>query len=189
MSVLLRPRRSSGLPLITMIGALAVVHGIQSETGVECRIRWPNDVVIQGKKVAGVLAEADYHGKAFSHLILGFGVNCNFSDERLEGVATPSTTLMTVLGRKVRMGYLRERIVDSIDLLYSHWGAGNDAALACEISARLGTLGKQVIFETIDGQRRKGRAERLQEDGSLVVKSAGRLSVLQGEKVAWLRDE
>jgi BirA family transcriptional regulator, biotin operon repressor / biotin---[acetyl-CoA-carboxylase] ligase len=189
MSVLLRPRRSSGLQLITMIAALAVVNGIRSETGVECSVRWPNDVVIEGKKIAGVLAEADYRANTFSHLVLGLGVNCNFRAERLEGVSTPSTTLLTVLGRKVRRAHLRRRIMESIDLLYSDWKAEDDAALVHKISERLGTLGKQVTFETIDGHREKALAVRLQDDGSLVVKCAGTLQALRGEQVAWLREE
>jgi BirA family transcriptional regulator, biotin operon repressor / biotin---[acetyl-CoA-carboxylase] ligase len=177
------------MQLIPMIAALAVVAGIREETGVDSWIRWPNDIVIDRKKVAGTIAEVDYRGARFSHIVLGVGVNCNFLPEKLESFSPDSTTLLAVLGKRVRIGQLRKRILDSLGPLYYAWDAeDDDTLLANRLAERLGTLGKRVTFETIEGKTMSGRAERLRSDGSLIVKGASGGFTLRGEQVARLRE-
>ena len=99
MSLILRPKRPTGLQLLPIIASFAIMEGIEQETGVVTFMRWPNDVMLQGKKVAGVIAEASYRGETLSHVVVGMGINCNFRAESLGELASSSTTLMDYMGR------------------------------------------------------------------------------------------
>lgn len=189
MSVLLRPARSDGLQLIPLIGALAVMEGIRVCTGADSRLRWPNDVVIGGKKLAGVIAEAEHVGGRVRSVILGIGVNCNLAPTRLGEYSQHSTTLMAVLGRRIRIGALKREIARSLQPVYSEWNKGADEAIIGRIELALDTLGRRVTFETNEGRRGTARAERLLSDGALLVRRRGGThTVLRAEQIGWLRD-
>ena len=85
MSVLLRPPRSGGsIPMTTIIGALATADAIRGETNLPAFIRWPNDVLVDGRKVAGVLVEAR-DGAAGRELVLGIGIDVNIDRAEIPG--------------------------------------------------------------------------------------------------------
>src|SRR3989304_5846778 len=82
----------------TGLGALAVADGLQQE-GLAARIKWPNDVLPDGRKVAGVLAEADWEGDRLSHLVLGIGVNVRRGSVPEQGLAFAATCVEEHAGR------------------------------------------------------------------------------------------
>src|SRR6266550_2999476 len=86
LSLLLRPVRSGSPHLLTMVGALSVVEGVKIATGPDSGIRWPNDVMIRGRKVAGVVGTADYSGPSPDYVVVGIGVNCNLTERSLGGL-------------------------------------------------------------------------------------------------------
>ena len=94
---------------VVMIGALATAKGIHSNLGVNARVRWPNDVVFNDRKLAGVIVETTIRGNEFEYALLGIGINTNFPTNLLKGVQD-STTLLEILGSSVD----RERLICSI---------------------------------------------------------------------------
>jgi BirA family biotin operon repressor/biotin-[acetyl-CoA-carboxylase] ligase len=94
---------------LTALGALAVCQALRSDYGLQAQIKWPNDVLLERRKVAGVLAEAYWQGDQFSAAILGIGVNvAPAAVPANDQIIFPATCVETVLGRSLpRLELLR----------------------------------------------------------------------------------
>ena len=89
MSIILQPRFTSRkISLIQFIGALAVGDSILEMTGIVCTHKWPNDILIRGKKVCGILVDANFEGDKGGTVVVGIGLNANFSTQELFNSAT-----------------------------------------------------------------------------------------------------
>lgn len=187
MSLVLRPSTSAQPQLLSLVGAFSVVLGIESATGLRPSVRWPNDVLIRGRKVSGVLAEASYAGKALSYVVLGIGLNCNSKAPSPEGSKETATTLLEELGRPVEVTNVRERILDEFRLVYTKWVDGAD--IVKEAGSVVGTVGKHVVAKTKSGVELSCTALGLESGGGLVVLNQGKKVVLHAEDLEWLREE
>ncbi|MBU2608667.1 MAG: biotin--[acetyl-CoA-carboxylase] ligase, partial [Chloroflexi bacterium] len=106
------------LPSLIMVASLAVVHSIEEVTGLKPQIKWPNDVLMAGKKVCGILVESQVRGSLVDYSIVGLGVNVNLTSSDLSGVVPPATSLSEELGREVpRLDFVRQLLVE-LDRLY-----------------------------------------------------------------------
>jgi BirA family biotin operon repressor/biotin-[acetyl-CoA-carboxylase] ligase len=124
-SVLLRPEvESSRLPELSLVAGGAVAEAIAEVSGIDPAIKFPNDVLIDGRKVAGVLAESSE-----GRVVLGIGVNANQTPEQLPAEAqTPATSLLLVLGRPVDRAALLAAILLRVERAYDAWAKGNAAS-------------------------------------------------------------
>ena len=165
-SVVLYPSLSL-LPSLIMLASLAVVHGVESATGLRADIKWPNDVLINGRKVCGILIESDVQGNRVNYSVIGIGVNV---DVRLAGVPeirSMATSLSDELGRDVsRLSVLRCLLVE-FEKLYLTLTSGG--SIFEEWRDRLVTLGKSVRATTGDTVY-EGVAESVTPDGSLLLR-------------------
>jgi BirA family biotin operon repressor/biotin-[acetyl-CoA-carboxylase] ligase len=143
----------------TMMTALALADAIQSVTGLSAALKWPNDVLMDDRKVAGILAET-----CDDQLIIGVGVNVN---AELPSTLTTATSLRLMTQREVDATQLLKVFVEQLDACYdaSLRGERFDARWA----ARLQTLG-QVVRVQCGEQIIHGFAERVEADGALVVR-------------------
>lgn len=167
LSVILYPDISM-LPSLIMITSLAVVRGIEAATGLKPGIKWPNDVLVDGKKVCGILIENDLQGNRVNHTIIGIGININIKQEDIPGIHYPVTSLSAESGRAVsRAGVIRCLLVE-MEKLYLTLSEGG--TVFEEWRDNLVTLGKKVRVtwgETVY----EGVAESVAADGSLVLRT------------------
>lgn len=165
LSVILYPDPAR-LNYLVMMAALAVARSIEQVAGLETSLKWPNDVLIRGKKVCGILIESDLSGNAVSHAIIGIGINVNFSVARFPEIAGFATTLADELGREVPLNDLVGHLLADLDRLY-RWP--ETEAIYREWRERLETLGKWV---TVTSGRAvfQGTAESVTRDGSLLLR-------------------
>ncbi|MEN3342498.1 MAG: BirA family transcriptional regulator [Actinomycetota bacterium] len=119
-SVLLRPPAPMPLwPQLSLVAGEAVAAAVRAETGVEASLRHPNDVVVAGRKLAGVLAEAQP-----GRVTLGIGVNVNQPPADLPSdAAKPPTSLRVELGRDVARAPLLAAILLELERRYGEWAA------------------------------------------------------------------
>ncbi len=117
-SVLLRPRIDpAGLPELSPVAGRAVGEAIEEITGLETSIKFPNDVLVRGRKVAGVLAEA-----GDGRVVLGIGVNANQTESELPAeTQTPATSLRLETGSVVDRVRLLTAILASLERAYDGW--------------------------------------------------------------------
>ncbi|MFC1941431.1 biotin--[acetyl-CoA-carboxylase] ligase [Chloroflexota bacterium] len=168
LSVILYPGLSC-LPSLIMLASLAVVHGIEAATGLKSQVKWPNDVLINGKKVCGILIESDVQGNTVNYTILGIGINVNLRLADFPEILPIATSLSHELGRDVsRLKVIRCLLVE-IERLYLALSAG--ASLYEEWRDRLVTLGKKV-HATVGDTVHEGIAESVARDGSLLLRGS-----------------
>ena len=121
LSILLRPEvEPPRLPELTLVAGGAVAQAIAEATGLEPAIKFPNDVLVSGKKVAGILAESTE-----GRVVLGIGVNVNQTEEQLPtGTQAEPTSLRLELGREVDRAALLVAILAHLERAYDAWATG-----------------------------------------------------------------
>jgi BirA family biotin operon repressor/biotin-[acetyl-CoA-carboxylase] ligase len=119
MTVILRPPFVfSPLDALPLIGALAIARTLNSNLNLTSKVRWPNDVVIEHRKLAGILTETQFSGNRFEYALLGIGINANFPSFRLGELAPTCRTLLEVLGSAVDREELISSLLLELERLY-----------------------------------------------------------------------
>jgi BirA family biotin operon repressor/biotin-[acetyl-CoA-carboxylase] ligase len=184
-SVLLRPDlRPQETTQLTVASATALRRAIQSETGLHPEIKWPNDIVIGGKKVAGILTELSAELDQVRHVILGIGVDVNQgASEFPPELRKLATSLKIESGRAISRAELATAILRELDSDYARICGGLFAEVADEWQEHCKTIGRQVTIQI--GERRiRGHAESLDDDGALLLRTDhGRLERITGGDV------
>jgi BirA family transcriptional regulator, biotin operon repressor / biotin---[acetyl-CoA-carboxylase] ligase len=173
-SVILRPPLDV-LPLLPLLAALTVAGGIETSTGAVPDLKWPNDVLLNGKKLAGILLERP----AGAAVILGVGLNVNQSAADLpEG----ATSLAVELGRQLEREPLLAAILNDLGNAYERADRQGVDWIVPGWRSRSSMMGNAVAF-TQEGSLVRGIAEDVEEDGALRVRieDGTRISVVAGE--------
>ncbi len=166
MSVILYPRIDY-LPSIIMIASLAVLHTINTVTGLKAQIKWPNDVLINNRKVCGILIENDVQSNTVNYTVIGIGINVNIRTGNFPEIVQMATSLIDELGKEIsRLDLIRSLLVD-IEKLYTILQTGG--SFYEEWRDNLITLGKKVRLDTGEAIY-EGVAESAARDGSLMLR-------------------
>ncbi|MGA2866611.1 MAG: biotin--[acetyl-CoA-carboxylase] ligase [Verrucomicrobiota bacterium] len=185
-SVLLRPDlRPLEATRLTVASATALRRAIHSQTGLEPEIKWPNDILVHGRKAAGILTELNAELDHVKYVILGIGVDVNLSSASFPAAWRHlATSLKAQLGKPVSRPQLAVAILRELDLDYARLAAGRFADIADEWEKHCGTIGRHVVIRVGERQIR-GRAEALGEDGALLLRTEhGHLERIIGGDVA-----
>jgi len=171
-SILLRPRLTpQETTRVTVASATAIRRVIESETTLSAKIKWPNDIVIGGRKVSGILTELHAELDRVKYVVLGIGVNVNLSQSDFPvNLRSLATSLKMELGRSVARPELAAAVLEALDRDYARISSEDFPSLADEWEQHCETLGHQIIIRI--GEREiRGRAESLDEDGALLLRS------------------
>lgn len=184
-SILLRPDlRPQAATQLTIAAATALVRALREQTALAPEIKWPNDILIHGRKVAGVLTELAAELDRVKYLILGIGVDVNLaaSEFPLE-LRKMATSLKQETGHHVNRIDLAAAILRELDRDYARLRAGRFEALAQEWQQQCATIGRRVVIH-IGPQRLEGHAEALDDDGALLLRTQhGRIERIVGGDV------
>lgn len=176
-SVLLRPDlRPQETTQLTVAGATALRRALQAGTGLKAKIKWPNDILINGKKAAGILTELSAELDRVKHIILGIGVDVNLTVADFPAeLRKLATSLRIETGKTVPRADLAVEILRELDHDYARVCAGKFESVANEWEEHCATIGHSVTIQV--GERRvHGRAESLDDDGALLLRTQyGRL--------------
>ena len=155
------------LPFLIMLASLAVVRSIEAVTGLQARIKWPNDVLLNEKKVCGILVESEVRGEVVNYAVIGIGVNVNLRIPDFPELLPAATSLSQEMGGEVsRLGLVRRLLVE-MDRLYLVLPGGGAIYEAWRDS--LATLGQEVCAASGEAEY-AGIAESVARDGSLLVR-------------------
>jgi len=165
-SIILYPSLSY-LPSLIMLASLAVVHSIEAVTGLKSQVKWPNDVLLNGKKVCGILIESDVQGNRVNYTIIGIGIDVNLRLADFPEIQPIATSLSDELGREISRLRVVRHLLSEVERLYLALSTG--VSIYEEWRDSLVTLGKKVRVtagETIS----EGVAESVAGDGSLLLR-------------------
>jgi BirA family biotin operon repressor/biotin-[acetyl-CoA-carboxylase] ligase len=171
-SILLRPELSpQETTQLTAASATALRRAIKKVTGLTADIKWPNDLLINGKKVVGILTEMSAEVDRVRHVILGIGVDVNQdAGEFPPELRKLATSLKLETGEAVSRAELATEILRELDCDYARICTGRFPAVADEWEAGCTTIGKNV--SVLMGTRLiRGGAEALDDDGALLVRT------------------
>lgn len=171
-SVLLRPElRPQAATQLMVASATALRRAIAVQTRLKPKIKWPNDILLGHRKVAGILTELKAELDRVNYIILGIGVDVNLdATDFPPDVRKLATSLRTELGQPVPRAELAVAILRELDADYARVNAGDFAAVAEEWESHCTTLGHDVVIRTGERQIR-GRAEALGEEGALLLRT------------------
>jgi BirA family transcriptional regulator, biotin operon repressor / biotin---[acetyl-CoA-carboxylase] ligase len=189
-SVLLRPQVApTRAPLISLLAAVALVDTLRQE-GAVCGIKWPNDVLIRQRKVAGILTEMETHHDAVQFVVVGIGVNVNMTQEELEGhlgpIAQTATSLRVSLGREISREGLLAALMGSLEQWYNQFISHGETILQEAWEARSAMRGRRLSAQTTgatwegsaEGIDQAGRLQLRQDDGTLVTLTSAEVRFL-----------
>ncbi len=181
-SMLLRPNlRPQQATQLTVASAVGLRNALESQTGLKPEIKWPNDILISGKKVAGILTELSAELDRIKYVLVGIGVDVNLTAHDFNAeLRAQATSLRIELGRPVLRVELAASILRELDREYSRVLSGQFSAVADEWEKQCSTLGQRLVIQLGD-RRLSGRAESLGEDGALLLRTEhGRLERIVG---------
>ena len=189
-SVLLRPSMAPAqAPLLSLLAAVALVDTLRQE-GAVCGIKWPNDVLIQQRKVAGILTEMETYQDAIQFVVVGIGININMTEEdlaeHLRSVAQPATSLQVSLGREISREALLAALMGKLEVWYTRFITQGETVLQSAWEARSLMQGRRIRARTPDATwegtaesiDRAGRLGLRQDDGALVALTSAEVRFL-----------
>ncbi len=168
MSLILRPDVDvSEISTITLIAALSVTRAIKETCSIEAGIKWPNDIMIDGKKVCGILTEMKAEPDMVDFVVLGMGINVN-TDATL--LPPGGISLRGVLARRVERVSLVKNILKNFENDYEKFRSNGFAALREECKASSAVLGKRVRVEE-HTRSTEGVVSDIDEKGALIIET------------------
>jgi BirA family biotin operon repressor/biotin-[acetyl-CoA-carboxylase] ligase len=155
---------------LTFLSAVAVARAIEASIATPPFIKWPNDILLGSKKVAGLLNEMSAETERVNFVILGIGVNLNMLPEQFpEDLRYPATSLAIESGRKINRLQFARQLLESLDALYTDYLSNGYGPIRDEWVARCGMIGLQVAVSGTSEQI-EGIATGIDDSGALLVK-------------------
>lgn len=171
LSLVLRPQvNPTEVSQVTMLTSVALAQAVNKETGAAAGIKWPNDLLVRGKKICGILADLNAEMDRVNYLILSAGINANNEPEDFPGeLKDTATSLKIETGRHVDRAGLVRACLESFEHWYTLWldqgfepvlSAWKDLSVSLNCPVRIHTLNKSW----------EGWAEDIDEDGALLLR-------------------
>jgi len=181
LSIILKPEER-GVQLLSLLSGLPVVHTLR-RFGVESSLKWPNDVLVDDRKICGILCEGVYRRSVF-WAVVGIGINVAVDLRRLPpDVQSSATSIRRENGRDADVESVLADLLKEYDDFYGAYARKETGRLLSEYRGTCTTLGESVVIETAKG-RVSGRAIDVSSDGALVLDSGGRrVEVFEGTVV------
>jgi len=166
-SLVLRPPvRPACAPQVTMVAAVALARAIEKVTGLAPGIKWPNDLLLEGKKVCGILTEMDAEPEVINSVVIGVGLNANLAEGELE--PGRATSLKLQAGKDIGRVRLLQEALRQLEEWYRIWQVGGFTVIRAEWEKRSVTLDRLVRVRLGDISL-AGRAVGVDEEGALLL--------------------
>ena len=155
-SIILHPKFDiSNTTLFPIASSLALSNAIQKTCKISTELKWPNDLTIKGKKLAGMLVDASFESNRIENLILGVGINFNVNTKEIEKKSSPIQLIQS---------FLLE-----LEKVYEELNNNQIKKIIADWTKKSSTIGKKIEINTSDGIV-KGEAIKLDHDGGLIIK-------------------
>ena len=184
-SVLLRPQmRPEHVTRLTIASATSVLRAIRQQTDLRPEVKWPNDILLNGKKVAGILTELNAELDTIRYVIIGIGIDVNLTaSDFTPELRKMATSLRMEEGHAIDRAGLAAAVLRELDEGYARANGRGFEALADEWQRHCVTLGREVTIQVGD-RRVHGRAESIDAGGALLVRTLhGHLERISGGDV------
>jgi len=187
LSIILQPKFDISITtLFPIASALALSNALEKTLKISPELKWPNDLTIKGKKIAGMLVDASLESNRIENLVLGVGINFDVNVKQIEKTLKGSPNFYGVASlsdqkKKVRPIQLVQTFLVELEKICDLLNTKQTKEIISEWTKRSSTIGKNVELDTRDGKI-KGKAIKIDEDGALIVLDNGKRSrVIAGD--------
>jgi BirA family biotin operon repressor/biotin-[acetyl-CoA-carboxylase] ligase len=183
LSVVLKPAiPTARITLLPFVAALAVCDAIRT-TGIDARLKWPNDVMVSGKKVAGILLDISAEADQVNYAVVGIGINANVDSAtmsaRFDGIK--ATSISDELGRNTNRLDLTRSLLENLERYYLEMEQHGPGAIIQKWKKNSDMLGHKVAV-TQNSKTIQGVAVDVNDDGSLLLRTDhGDIDVVSGD--------
>jgi BirA family biotin operon repressor/biotin-[acetyl-CoA-carboxylase] ligase len=171
-SVILRPKlRVTQAAKLVFVAGLAVARVLHEMYRLTVEVKWPNDVLVNGKKICGILLETNATGEAVNFVVVGIGINANFDANEAfpEKYRTIATSLESELGRRIRLEGLFKALLEELETVYDLYIQRGFAMILEQWKKYARFLGKKVEVTSKD-ERLTGLAYDVSLEGALILR-------------------
>lgn len=170
MSIILKPKVDpTEVAKITLLGAAAVQQALK-DINIDSQIKWPNDIIVQNKKVCGILTEMSCELNRINYCIMGIGINVNLDKKDFQGeLENKAISLKTVMGKEVDRKLLLGNVLNEFEKLYIPFRETGNISQAIEISRENSILIRKEVRIIKGEDERIGRAIDIDDEGRLIV--------------------
>ncbi|MEI6305183.1 MAG: biotin--[acetyl-CoA-carboxylase] ligase [Deltaproteobacteria bacterium] len=171
-SVVLRPKvLPYQAPQLTFLSAVAVARAIKKTTGLQPEIKWPNDVLLDGCKVAGMLNEMSAETDGINFVILGIGINLNMVSSQFPGdLRNPATSLFMATGIKVIRAHFAAALLNELDSLYCNFLDQGFDPVREEWQKHCNASGREILVSDAGVEIVRGTFAGIDDDGALLLR-------------------
>lgn len=183
LSVVLKPViPTARITLLPFVAALAVCDSIKA-TGLDAKLKWPNDVMVSGKKVAGILLDISAEADHVNYAVVGIGINANVDSKeisaRLDGVKI--TSISDELGQTTSRLDLTRSLLENLERYYLEMEQRGAGIILQQWRKNSDMLGRKVAV-THNGKTTQGMAADINDDGSLLLQTnSGDINIISGD--------
>ena len=184
-SIILKPSISTATSTVMpFVAAVAVCDAVREATGLEAALKWPNDVMVKSKKVAGILLDLSAEAEAVNYAVIGIGINANIESKKLhlEREGRPAiTSLSDELGHPVNRLHLTRLLLEKLEQYLVLLEERGPAPVIALWRKRADMLGRKVSVAQ-QGKVISGTAKDIGDDGSLIIATSfGDMNVVSGD--------
>lgn len=167
--------------MLTLISGLAVCKGLREVTGIPAMIKWPNDIVINGKKICGILTEMSSEMEYINYVVVGIGINVN-NDKFPQDIADVATSVRLETGKVFRRSDIIASVIKHLKKYYDIFLRTEDLSLLKEeYNSLMINTGKRVLVIRGD-ENYEAVAKSIDNDGELIIERDGQvMKVMSGE--------
>ena len=173
LSVIWRPKIAPPqIGQLTIITALAGARALKEISGLPIDTKWPNDLLVNRKKIGGILCESEIKNGEIEFAVAGVGLNANFTPEDLpDRPIFPATSLLMETGKTFAVEELQHACIRALQAEYSRYADGGWSTQRAEFIARCAIIGEHV-FVRDELQEYSGVATNIDDDGILLIQTA-----------------
>jgi BirA family transcriptional regulator, biotin operon repressor / biotin---[acetyl-CoA-carboxylase] ligase len=168
LSIVIRPKidniKMGLLPFFTAVG---VAFTIEALTGLQCECKWPNDLLLNGRKCCGILLESSFLGSRLEYAVIGIGLNVN-QEHFGEELDHKATSLFNECGKRIEVKDVFKQLMQSLESLYSDVQNGYFNTTIREWKSRTKMIGKEITIVE-NNEEISGTAIDIANDGGLIV--------------------
>lgn len=172
-SIIIRPQiPPSHAPILTLAAGIAVHRAIERVTSLVPHIKWPNDILVNDKKVAGILTEMNAELDIVHFVVIGIGINVNYDLRDMPDELTKIATSLNIqTGRFISRNYLITALYEEMEGAYRRFIRQGPSAIVEEWQERAHIKGRKVTATIMNGVKIMGCAQGVDDDGALLVKT------------------
>ncbi len=180
-SIILKPacELNENLPISNITQYMSVIIcEILAEYNIKAEIKWPNDVLVDGKKIAGLLSEASIQGNQLKGFVLGVGINLNLEKSDIEEIDQPATSLNLETGNNTDKNEFSQKLFKAFFAEYDNFIKSGFEFIKNRYISRCSFIGKEIFIKNLDTQQ-KGIAKSINNDGSLLLQENNNQSTIR----------